>query len=41
VPEVVIGDFARPQIELSVHHVHTAKDKQRHIAQAASELSGS
>src|SRR3954447_3810798 len=40
-PEVVIGDFDRPQIELSVHHVRTAKEKQRHIEQAASELSGS
>src|SRR3954452_3403439 len=40
-PEVVIGDFDRPQIELSVHHVRSAKDKQRQIEQTASELSGS
>jgi len=40
-PEVVIGDFDRPQIELSVHHVGSAKNKQRKIEQTASELSGS
>jgi ATP-dependent DNA helicase RecQ len=39
-PEVVIGDFDRPRIELSVHDVGSAKDKQRRIEQAASELSG-
>src|SRR3954453_1225530 len=40
-PEVVIGDFDRPQIYLSVQHARTAKDKQRAIEQTASELSGS
>ncbi len=40
-PEVVIGDFDRPHIELSVRHVHSAREKQRQIARAASELSGS
>jgi ATP-dependent DNA helicase RecQ len=40
-PQVVIGDFDRPQIYLSVHRVHSAKEKQRQIEQAASELSGS
>jgi ATP-dependent DNA helicase RecQ len=40
-PEVVIGDFDRPQIELSVRHVRSPKDKQRQIAQTASELPGS
>jgi ATP-dependent DNA helicase RecQ len=40
-PEVVIGDFDRPQIDLSVHRVRSAKEKQRQIEQAASELSGS
>jgi ATP-dependent DNA helicase RecQ len=40
-PEVVIGDFDRPEIYLSVHHVDSAKEKQREIARAASELEGS
>jgi ATP-dependent DNA helicase RecQ len=40
-PEVVIGDFDRPRIELSVHHARAAKDKQRGIEQTASELAGS
>ncbi|HEV2923973.1 MAG TPA: RecQ family ATP-dependent DNA helicase [Solirubrobacteraceae bacterium] len=40
-PEVVIGDFDRPQIDLSVHRVRSAKDKQRQIDEAASEFSGS
>src|SRR4051794_19950393 len=40
-PEVVIGDFDRPQIELSVHHARSAKEKQRQIEQTAAELSGS
>jgi ATP-dependent DNA helicase RecQ len=39
-PEVVIGDFDRPHIDLSVEHVRSAKDKQRAIAAAASELRG-
>jgi ATP-dependent DNA helicase RecQ len=40
-PEVVIGDFDRPQIDLSVHRVRSAKEKRRQIDEAASELSGS
>ena len=40
-PEVVIGDFDRPNIELSVQHARSPKDKQRLIAQAADELGGS
>jgi ATP-dependent DNA helicase RecQ len=40
-PEVVIGDFDRPEIYLSVHHVGTAKEKLREIERAASELEGS
>src|SRR5436190_2153239 len=40
-PEVVIGDFDRPQIELSVQHVRSAADKQRQIERTASDLTGS
>ena len=40
-PEVVIGDFDRPRIELSVESVRTEKEKQRRIAETASELAGS
>jgi ATP-dependent DNA helicase RecQ len=40
-PEVVIGDFDRPQIDLSVQHVRSAKDKQHQIERTASELTGS
>ena len=40
-PEVVIGDFDRPQIWLSVHHIRSAEEKQRQITQAASEFQGS
>jgi ATP-dependent DNA helicase RecQ len=40
-PEVVIGDFDRPEIYLSVHHVGTAKEKQREIERVVSELEGS
>jgi ATP-dependent DNA helicase RecQ len=40
-PEVVIGDFDRPHIELSVEHARSPEDKQRLIAQAANELAGS
>jgi ATP-dependent DNA helicase RecQ len=39
--EMVIGDFDRAQIELSVHRVRSAKEKQRQLERAASELSGS
>jgi ATP-dependent DNA helicase RecQ len=37
---VVIGDFDRPHIHLSVEHVRSAKDKQRAVARAADELAG-
>src|SRR4051794_23063426 len=40
-PEVVIGDFDRPAIELSVHHVRSVRDKQHRLEQAAAELDGS
>jgi len=40
-PEIVIGDFDRPHIDLSVQHVRSPEDKQRLIAQAAGELEGS
>src|SRR3954470_24209043 len=39
-PEIVIGDFDRPAIELSVNHLRSAKDKQRRLEQAVGELSG-
>jgi ATP-dependent DNA helicase RecQ len=39
-PEIVIGDFDRPHIELSVEHVASPSDKQRAIARIASELEG-
>jgi ATP-dependent DNA helicase RecQ len=39
-PEVVIGDFDRPNVELSVEHARSPEDKQRLIARAAQELAG-
>jgi ATP-dependent DNA helicase RecQ len=39
-PEVVIGDFDRPHIELAVHHARSADEKQRRIQETASELPG-
>jgi ATP-dependent DNA helicase RecQ len=39
-PVVVIGDFDRPNVELSVEHVHSVGDKRRRIEHAASELGG-
>jgi ATP-dependent DNA helicase RecQ len=39
-PEVVIGDFDRPNVELSVQPARTPEDKQRLIARAAEELAG-
>jgi ATP-dependent DNA helicase RecQ len=40
-PEVVIGDFDRPHIELSVMHATSPDDKQQLIARSADELAGS
>jgi ATP-dependent DNA helicase RecQ len=40
-PEVVIGDFDRPQIWLSVMHATSREDKQRLIARSADEFAGS
>ena len=40
-PEVVIGDFNRPEINLSVHRVFSAEGKQREIERAVSEWDGS
>ena len=39
-PEVVIGDFDRPNIELSVRHARSLRDKQQLIAQCADQLRG-
>ncbi len=39
-PEVVIGDFDRPHIHLSVRHVRTIDDKQGELVRAAGELTG-
>ena len=39
-PVVVIGDFDRPHIQLSVHRARTASDKQQELARAAGELAG-
>jgi ATP-dependent DNA helicase RecQ len=39
-PVVVIGDFDRPHIRLSAHHVHTIPDKQRALVGAAGEFAG-
>lgn len=36
-PEVVIGDFDRPNIELSVRHARSPNDKQQLIAQCAEQ----
>ena len=40
-PKVVIGDFNRPEISLSVHRVFSRDGKRRAIEQAASDLDGS
>jgi ATP-dependent DNA helicase RecQ len=40
-PEVVIGDFDRPEISLTVHRVFSPEGKQREIQRAVSELTGS
>jgi ATP-dependent DNA helicase RecQ len=39
-PAVVIGDFDRPNIRLSVTRVRTTDDKQRELARAVSDLGG-
>jgi ATP-dependent DNA helicase RecQ len=39
-PVVVIGDFDRPHIHLSAHHVRTIPDKERELARAAGEFAG-
>jgi ATP-dependent DNA helicase RecQ len=39
-PEVVIGDFDRPHVELTVERAHAPDDKQRLIAHTAGELAG-
>jgi ATP-dependent DNA helicase RecQ len=39
-PEVVIGDFDRPHIELSARGVRSVEEKHRELERAASELDG-
>jgi ATP-dependent DNA helicase RecQ len=39
-PEVVIGDFDRPQLYLSARHVPDVRDKDRALVAAAAELDG-
>jgi ATP-dependent DNA helicase RecQ len=39
-PEVVIGDFDRPHIGLSVRRLRTLPDKHRELVRAAAELAG-
>src|SRR6202007_3022265 len=39
-PMVVIGDFDRPAIHLSVHRALNESDKQQELARVASELTG-
>jgi ATP-dependent DNA helicase RecQ len=39
-PEVVIGNFDRPHIELSVHRVRSVEEKHREIERAAAEFRG-
>src|SRR5438034_7715648 len=39
-PEVVVGDFDRPHIELSARSVRSVPEKQRELASAAAELHG-
>src|SRR5262249_36806786 len=40
-PLVVMGDFDRPRIHLSAHHVRTIPDKERELVDAARQLAGS
>src|SRR5262249_7170742 len=39
-PVVVMGDFDRPYLHLSAHHVRTISDKERELVAAARELAG-
>jgi ATP-dependent DNA helicase RecQ len=39
-PEVVVGDFDRPYIQLAARRVQTVRDKDRELEQAAAELDG-
>jgi ATP-dependent DNA helicase RecQ len=39
-PEVVVGDFDRPHIQLGARLVRTVRDKRRELEQAAAELDG-
>ena len=39
-PVVVIGDFDRPHLHLSAHHVITIRDKERELVRAAREFAG-
>ena len=39
-PVVVLGDFDRPLIHLSAHHMRTIPDKERELVRAAGELGG-
>jgi ATP-dependent DNA helicase RecQ len=39
-PVVVIGDFDRPHIHLSAHHVMTIPEKERELVRAAREFAG-
>jgi ATP-dependent DNA helicase RecQ len=39
-PEVIVGDFDRPHIQLGARRVRTVHDKQRELEQAAAELDG-
>src|SRR5579864_2540514 len=37
-PEIVVGDFDRPRIQLSVRRVDTVRDKHHELEHAATEL---
>ena len=39
-PVVVIGDFDRPHLHLSAHHVNTIPEKERELVRAAREFAG-
>src|SRR5262249_31420187 len=39
-PVVVMGDFDRPHLHLSAHHVRTIPDKERELVSAAGEFAG-